>query len=140
MNWNGMLAKTKSPNETFERLFDERASLLIDVGEVVLDGKYDGREQIETILQKLPDFDEFEITDTTIEKLSKHPDGYYNVEFDTGPRSIIVNLTMNDEGKISSGEIVTIGNLMNNLLFCSNILCFTNHNHSLFLCKSQEIS
>ena len=135
-----MLAKTKSPNETFERLFDERASLLINVGEDVLDGKYDGREQIETILQKLPDFDEFEITNTTIEKLSKHPDGSYNVEFDMGPRSITVNLTMNDEGKISSGEIVTLGNLMNNILFCSNILCFINHNDILFLSKNQEIS
>ena len=140
MIWNGMLAKTKSPNETFERLFDERASLLIDVGEDVLDGKYDGREQIEALLQKLPDFDEFEITDTTIEKLSKHPDGSYNLEFDMGLRSIIVNLTMNDEGKISSGEIVTIGNLMSNLLFCSNVLCLINSNDSVFLSKNREIS
>ena len=134
-----MLAETKSPNETFERLFDERASLLIDVGEDVLDGKYDGREQIETILQILPDFDEFEITDTTIEKLSKHPDGSYNVEFDMGPRSIIVNLTMNDEGKISSGEIVTLGNLMSNLLFYSNILYLINHHDKLFLPKTEEV-
>ena len=134
-----MLAETKSPNETFERLFDERASLLIDVGEDVLDGKYDGREQIETILQKLPDFDEFEITDTTIEKLSKHPDGSYNVEFDMGPRSIIVNLTMNHEGKISFEEIVTLGNLMSNLLFCLNILCLINHHDKLFLPKTEEV-
>ena len=134
-----MLAKTKSPNETFERLFDERASLLINVGEDVLDGKYDGREQIETILQKLPDFDEFEITNTTIEKLSKHPDGSYNVEFDMGPRSITVNLTMNDEGKISSGEIVTLGNLTSNLLFYSNILCVINHHDKSFLLKTEEV-
>ena len=134
------MAKTKSPNETFERLFDERASLLIDVGEDVLDGKYDGREQVETILQKLPDFDEFEITNNTIEKMSKHPDGSYNVEFDVGPRSITVNLTMNDEGKIVSGEIVKLGNLMSNLLFCSNILCLINHNDSVFLSKNREIS
>ena len=134
-----MLAKTKSPKETFEHLFDENATLLIDVGVDVLDGKHDGREQIETLLQKLPDFDEFEITDTTIEKLYKHPDGSYNVEFDVGPRSITVNLTINDEGKISSGEIVTLGNLMSNLLFHSNILCSINHHDKLFLPKTEEV-
>ena len=134
-----MLAKTKSPKETFEHLFDENATLLIDVGVDVLDGKHDGREQIETLLQKLPDFDEFEITNTTIEKLSKHPDGSYNVEFDVGPRSITVNLTINDEGKISSGEIVTLGNLMSNLLFHSNILCSINHHDKLFLPKTEEV-
>ena len=134
-----MLAKTKSPKEAFEHLFDENATLLIDVGVDVLDGKHDGREQIETLLQKLPDFDEFEITDTTIEKLSKHPDGSYNVEFDMEPRSIIVNLTMNDEGKISSGEIVTLGNLMSNLLFYSNILYLINHHDKLFLPKTEEV-
>ena len=135
-----MLANTKSPKETFEHLFDESASLLIDVGVDVLDGKYDGIEQIETLLQKLPDFDEFKITNTTIEKLSKHPDGSYNVEFDIGPKSINLNFTMNDEGKISSGEIITLGNLMSNLLFCSNILCLINHHDKLFLPKNQEIS
>ena len=135
-----MLAKIMSPKEAFEHLFDENATLLIDVGVDVLDGKHDAIEQIETLLQKLPDFDEFEITNDTIEKISKHPDGSYNVEFDLGPRSIIVNLTMNDEGKISSGEIVTPGNLMSNLLFCSMILCLISHNDSVFLSKNREIS
>ena len=30
--------------------------------------------------------------------------------------------------------------LMNDILFCSNILCFINHNDILFLSKNQEIS
>ena len=140
MNWNGMLAKTKSPKESFQHLFDENASLVIDIGVDVLDGFYDGREQIESLLEKLPDFDELEITNTTIEKTSKHPDGAYNVEFDIGPKSINLNFTMNDEGKISSGEIDTVGNLMSNFLFCSNILCLINHIDNLFLSKNQEIS
>ena len=114
--------KTNSPKETFEDLFDENASLSIDVGVDVLDGKYDGRKQIETLLKKLSDFDEFDITDTAIEKLSKHPDGSYNVEFNMGLKSININLTMNDEGKITSGEIFTLGNLMNNLVRCKTFL------------------
>ena len=142
MNWNGMLAKTKPPKETFEHLFDENASLLIDIGVDVLDGLYDGREQIETLLEKLAAFDELEITDTTFEKISKHPDGAYNVEFDIGPKSINLNFTMNDEGKISSGEIDTVGNLMSNsnFLFCSNSLRLINHYDNLFsFSKNQEI-
>ena len=139
MIWNGLIRKRNSPKETFEHLFDERASLLIDVGVDVLDGKYDGRKQIETLLKKLSDFDEFDITDTAIEKLSKHPDGSYNVEFNMGLKSININLTMNDEGKITSGEIVTLGNLMNNLLFCSNVLYLINHDNNIFLPKNQEI-
>ena len=131
--------KTNSPKETFEDLFDENASLSIDVGVDVLDGKYDGRKQIETLLKKLSDFDEFDITDTAIEKLSKHPDGSYNVEFNMGLKSININLTMNDEGKITSGEIVTLGNLMNNLVFCSNVLYLINHDNNIFLPKNQEI-
>ena len=131
--------KTNSPKETFEDLFDENASLSIDVGVDVLDGKYDGRKQIETLLKKLSDFDEFDITDTAIEKLSKHPDGSYNVEFNMGLKSININLTMNDEGKITSGEIVTLGNLINNLLCCSNVLYLMNHDDNIFLPQNQEI-
>ena len=108
--WNDFMIETVTPKEAAEYIFDDNASLTVDIGIESLDGKHFGRDEIEDLLRIFMENDELQISGTTIEKIQKRPDGINIVGLDLGPKSIDANLTLNDKGKIIFGRILTSGN------------------------------
>ena len=49
-----LMLKITTPKEAYEYLFDDNASLIVDAGIGELDGKHQGREEIEALFKKLP--------------------------------------------------------------------------------------
>ena len=108
--WNDFMIEAMTPKEAAEYIFDDNASLTVDIGIDLLDGKHFGKDEIEALLKMFLENDELQISGTTIEKIQKRPDGINIVELDLGAKSIDANLTLNDEGKIILGRIFTSGN------------------------------
>ena len=108
--WNDFMIEAMTPKEATEYMFDDNASLTVDIGIDLLDGKHFGKDEIEALLKMVLENDELQIKGTTIEKIQKRPDGINIVGLDLGPKSIDANLTLNDEGKIILGRILKSGN------------------------------
>ena len=115
--WNDFMIGAVTPKGAAEHIFDDDASLTVDIGIDLLDGKHFGRDEIEDLLKNFMENDELRISGTTIEKIQKHPDGFNIVGLDLGPKLIDANLTLNDEGKIILGRILTSGNQICNCYF-----------------------
>ena len=115
--WNDFLIEAVSPKEAAEYIFDDNASLTVDIGIDLLDGKHLGRDKIEDLLKMFMANDELQLSGTKIEKIHKHPDGINIVGLDLGPKLIDANLTLNNEGRISLGRILTSGNQISNCYF-----------------------
>ena len=115
--WNDFMIEAMTQKEATEYMFDDNASLTVDIGIDLLDGKHFGRDEIEALLKMFLENDELQISDPTIEKIQKRPDGIDIVGLDLGPKSIDANLTLNDEGKIILGRILTSGSQICNYHF-----------------------
>ena len=115
--WNDFMMEAITPKQAASYMFDENASLTIDIEIDSLDGTHIGREKIEELLVMIIENDNLQMSDATIEKIQESPEGINIVGFDLGPKLIDANLTLNDEGKIILGRIFTSGNQIRNCYF-----------------------
>ena len=115
--WNDFMMEAITPKQVASYMFDENASLTIDIEIDSLDGTHIGREKIEELLVMIMVNDKLQMSDATIEKIEESPEGINIVGFDLGPKLIDANLTLNDEGKIILGRIFTSGNQICNCYF-----------------------
>ena len=107
-----LMLKITTSKKAYEYLFDENASLIVDVGIGELDGKYKGREEIEALFKKLPDIEELSIANITVNNYTEHPNGTYVADFNLGSKIIDTTLTMNDAGDLIVKGVVALGNTM----------------------------
>lgn len=107
-----LMTKITTPKEAYEYLFDENASLIVDVGIGELDGKHQGREDIEALFMKLPDIEELSIANTTVYNHTEHPNGTYVVDLNLGSKLIDAKLMMNTKGNLIARGAVALGNAM----------------------------
>ena len=106
------MVKITTPKEAYEYLFEGDASLILDVGLVELDGKHQGREEIEAMFQKLPDIEELAMANITINNHAEHPNGTYVGDFNLGSKLIDATLTMNAERDLIAKGVVSLGSIM----------------------------
>ena len=106
------MLKIITPKEACEYLFDENASLIVDVRIGEIGGKHQGREEIEALFKKLPDIEELSIANITVNNYTEHPNGTYVADFNLGSNLIDATLTMNDAGDLIVRGVVALGNTM----------------------------
>ena len=107
-----LMLKITTPKEAYEYLFDENASLIVDVGIGELDGRHKGSEDIEALFKKLPNIEELSIANVTINNHTEHPNGTYVADFNLESKLIDATLTMNAEGDLIVRGAVSLGNTM----------------------------
>ena len=106
------MLKITTPKEANEYLFDENASLTVEVGIDELDGRHQGREEIEALLKKFPDVEELSIKNVTINNYSEHTNRTYVANFNLGSKLIDATFTMNAERDLIVRGVVALGNTM----------------------------
>ena len=133
------MAKITTPKEAYEYLFDENASLIVEVGIGELDGRHKEREEMEDLFMKLPNIEELSIAFVTINNHTEHPNGTYVADFNLESKLIDATLTMNAEGDLIVRGVAVLGNIMCKIIlinlfnFNANVMYFLDDYFNLLI-------